>query len=547
MTTIVDFIEEIEQHFEHGEYDKITNIINQFKANNQVNLFKARLLRHTGNHQQAITLISTEINNGINNPFILTEYYLENIYAHWHIGKVNAVLFLLDEVNKLLLANTSNTKQFLKIKANYLHIKALATMELISTEEGEALLLESIQIKEKIGVKRELALSYNNLGYLRLHINDINGALSNIKKCLSTSQEINNYHQIGLCLGNIIEIYIQNNNLPLAQQYLEQFDVLNQSHYHNKWINLWYRYSKAIVLQKSNSFRDKIHAEDLFIQIIDSELLSSSIHEKSIYYLCDLYLFQLQIEFDQEVYQNLNDLIKRLIRFAEEIQSEIVLIKAELLKSKILIIENNLIEAKAILFNLNKQMDKKYNKLLAHVISMELDQLLSREKLIDNLTEGSLPENLKETNINHLINDFMRQYPRISEINEEPVAFIILNESGMQLYSLIFNEQIEMNTHLISNFIFAFNVMANQIFQSDEGYIEKIQKQDHFITIKKKSDLYFCYFYVGDSNSSIHLIDTVIRKTEKLISEIAKSSFITEDLISQIDIIIQQIFKNLTK
>ena len=547
MNQIDSKYDQIDKLFDYEDFESIQELISSGFTSAEIAYYTIKIERLKGNHRNALILLYEISIETIEDQYLQTEFLLEQFYINWQLGNTNIFVPLLPIIEEKIFQLDTTTNRCLRMLATYYHLKAssLVVLNLISIEESTKIFLKSVEIKQKLGAKRELALSYNNLGVGKLISNDFEEANEYFIKGLKIGYELNNIYQIGLSLINLVELLVQNEKSNDLNNYYMQLELLYTKYSSHDWIKLWYKFATALILSKSTKIRDKLKAEGIFAEIIEDKLMSFSIYEKSIFNLCNLYLFQLQFEFDEITYQNFTLLINKLVMFGKDTRYENIGLKASFLKSKLLAMEGKINEAKNILLQIKKQFTETTDYELLKLTSMELEILLNQEKIMDVIPKGNIQDEIKNQSISNLLYNFISTNPKIIEKNEIPVAFILLNIDGNQLFSKLFIEETEMNTHLVGNFIVAFNIIANHIFESDDGYIEKITQEEFNITIKKETDLLYCYIHRGDTNMTIFRLDQLINHFSFVFSEHREFIVIDYELKNKLDHIMDNIFQPL--
>ena len=89
---------------------------------------------------------------------------------------------------------------------------------------------------------------------------------------------------------------------------------------------------------------------------------------------------------------------------------------------------------------------------------------------------------------------------------EEPRMVLILDDSGVCLYSKNFTEDTPLHDQLIGGFLTSINAFMQEAF-SLSGSIERIKNQDNTILLKNVGPYLFSYVFEGQSYSAIQKLD----------------------------------------
>ncbi|MDH5402776.1 MAG: hypothetical protein OEZ01_01390 [Candidatus Heimdallarchaeota archaeon] len=544
---VLKLISEIKLLFESASYSEIRKIINNNPNQPELILYELRLLRAQAEYKDCLKLATQSFDKFKDEPLVLAEIYTEVCMSYWFMGKLFLVNIYLKKVKHILFQSNSellkheNYKYVLSI---YYHILAVSSTKYKTTTEIIETYKKSIKLKEEIGENEQLAIGYNNIGHSYWQNNELDIAIHYLQKSYLINQKIKNEENQSLNLINLIQIMIQKEELNLANDYLIRLKEIYERNNQNKLVDRYFHYCHAYILSRSNSFRDKVQAEDTFRDIIYSEFKIAFIHIRSIYHLCELYLYQLKLGFNEDVFNEFNILIDLLHEYGLETELYLVMHKASLLVSKLLIIQNKFTEAKEILLRLIEETREYGDRLITNLISIELEKLLDLEKL-DTISDNTAEKLKNDRSLDNIITSFLSntKIPNIQN-REKPVALVILRDDGLHIYSRIFDHKSEFNTHLVSNFLSAMNSFGNEIFGSQDGFIEKLKYMDHYITIRRRGDALYSYIFKNETTMSIYTINQVIAKLSIYFNNLNSVIVIDKEQRKKIDNIIDEIIVN---
>ncbi|MFX0172387.1 MAG: hypothetical protein ACFE9L_10730 [Candidatus Hodarchaeota archaeon] len=107
---------------------------------------------------------------------------------------------------------------------------------------------------------------------------------------------------------------------------------------------------------------------------------------------------------------------------------------------------------------------------------------------------------------------------------EEPVAILIMEKSGLTLFSCKFLAFDQINDQLIGGLLTAINAFGNEIFKGS-GVIDHIVYQDYTLMMKLVDSFTFCYVFKGKSHV------TALSKLENFIFQVRNTLSIWKYLI----------------
>jgi serine phosphatase RsbU (regulator of sigma subunit) len=91
---------------------------------------------------------------------------------------------------------------------------------------------KSLKLREELGDKRSIAMSYNSLGACNDRMNNLDKALELYDKCLALNTQINDKEGMGRALGNIGNLYLRRNNIAKAYELFNKaFQLANEIGY----------------------------------------------------------------------------------------------------------------------------------------------------------------------------------------------------------------------------------------------------------------------------------------------------------------------------
>ncbi|MFX1420610.1 MAG: tetratricopeptide repeat protein, partial [Promethearchaeota archaeon] len=349
------------------------------------------------------------------------------------------------------------------------------------------------EIKNNYFISTALLNSGGN--YYRLGNMDL--AMKYTKECLSYCEELS--LTLDFPLSNLVTIALDIGDNELAQKYYNRLkDLYNQTK--EGLVEIVYLSTKAEMLKKSSRIRDKAKAEKIFRKIIDTDTLWSQFKIGATVHLCDLLLSEYRFTNNDEVLDELNHYIGRLLTIAEKTRSYIHFCEIFTLQAKLALIKFDLKAARRFLTQAQKIAENYGIKRLAMKISQEHDELLKQTYMWEKLKESnaSLSERWKLAGLNeqmeNMVKKRMIEAPKISE--EDPVMILILTEGGNLLFSKKFMEDFSFEDDILGGFLTTINYVISEVFS--EGLDRAVFGQ-HTLLMLPLQPFLVCYIYKGDS------------------------------------------------
>ncbi|MFX1516350.1 MAG: hypothetical protein ACFFC6_08575 [Promethearchaeota archaeon] len=93
-------------------------------------------------------------------------------------------------------------------------------------------------------------------------------------------------------------------------------------------------------------------------------------------------------------------------------------------------------------------------------------------------------------------------------IKEDPVAVLIIEESGITLFSFKFKTN-HIDDQLIGAYFSALTSFGNEVFKGS-GTIDQIIFHEFTVLMRKVSEFTFCYVFKGESHSALERLENFI-------------------------------------
>ncbi|MCY3410649.1 MAG: tetratricopeptide repeat protein [Candidatus Heimdallarchaeota archaeon] len=464
---------------------------------------KVHITRTLGNLNEALLAADTYLKD-ITSVIHHAELLIEKAYCYWAKGeyvKGNEILSLLEpEIDRFARDNTYLSNRAL---AMYYHISNNILYNWELPAKTRPLLFKAIYLWEKIDDKKYLAIAYNNLAVALKYENKLDEALEYLFKSLEIQKLTGNMPMIALNYTNIGEIYVYQGDEIAADEIRQKMkEILIQSP-DDPFINIYYHYMEGyFILSKSKqTFKELVQAGEEFQTILNMECIQPQYYYNSMFYLCSLYLKEMQLLRNPDLLGKIEKLINKIIMHGEKEDLIQINIKANLLKSQLFLMINHIEDAEKLLLSLISTADNKDEFMLSKLIKIELNNLNAfRSKL---KSADDVYERFKYTNFDGLIRKFIYPWDLNPTNREEvPVLLIIMTLDGIEVYSYEFSTEL-IKPQLISSFLSAIISFASNMFSEDYGQIERINLLNHEILLKREDYLTYCYIFKGLNSSFI--------------------------------------------
>jgi tetratricopeptide (TPR) repeat protein len=412
--------------------------------------------------------------------------------------------------------------------------------------------MKALMMYKKINNKWFYAVSLNNIGNIYAEMGEYNMALKYLEESLLLWEQ--GLANIEPCLDSLISVALKKGNYELAQNYFRKLEKLYQQK-DNPHLELIYKYNKALMLKYSARIRDKAKAETLLKEVIETKLFAFDLKIDAIVHLCDLYLTEYRLSQDQEVFDELNLYITKLLLFANESHSFSVFCETVILQAKLSLLRFEIKAARQFLTQAQKTAETYGMKRLAIKISNLHDELLKRahqwEKL--KLTEASLSERIELAGIIEQMEKMVKKQnvepPKF--IEEEPVFLLIISEGGVPIVSHSFIQDRSFEDHLFGGFLTTINSFITKSFS--EG-LDRASFGEYTLILRSLVPFFICYIYKGQSYLAQHRINTFIKAVknnegiwEKIENFYQSNREIQTKEIPSLNILIKEIFIDKTK
>ncbi|MFX1569110.1 MAG: tetratricopeptide repeat protein [Promethearchaeota archaeon] len=371
------------------------------------------------------------------------------------------------------------------------------------------------------------AALYNNIGNTYLEMGEYDLALEYLEKNLNIKEIQPSFYRAGIggCLDSLIYVALEKGDIKLAQKYFQHLEIIhNQTS--DSQLDFIYKYNKALMLKRSSRIRDKVKAEELFKQALETETRDFVLILNTYIQICDLLLVEFRMNNNSEVLDEINENVAQILNIAETTHSYRFFCEAYILKAKIALLNFDIKEARRYLTQA-QQLAESYNlKRLAMKISYEHDELIKQKIMWEKLKESnaSLTERLNLAGLNEQMENMIKKRIVVPELSdEEPILLLILSEGGTPLFSHSFIGEKSYESHLFGGFLTTIDYFIREMFS--EG-LDRAIFGEYTLHMKSIPPFFISYIFKGDSYFALQKVDYFkdkIKKEEKIWQNLLKS------------------------
>ncbi len=324
-------------------------------------------------------------------------------------------------------------------------------------------------------------------------------ALKYIKRCVLFLEKEDFFIAKQFALLDQFFINLDDNSFEKAQESLELLKN-TADRTTSKVISQIYLLAKALFLKTKSRARYRAEAEDILKQIIDDDIAHTQVYILSLVALCD-FMFKELYEYNElEILDELEPLVSRLLKIAEDQNSSLYIAEGKLLKAKLALIQMDLDDAKLLLTQAQRIAEMHGLNLMAHKISSEHDILLERINDWENLKKKNAPmaERIELASIEGVLDRLQgkRAIEAPELINEKPTLLLIIAEGGVLLFSYPFTDEWKRDDELFSSFLSAFTSFSSEFFTKG---LDRAKFGDDLILMESIGHFSICYLFKGQT------------------------------------------------
>ena len=264
--------------------------------------------------------------NALGNIYVFDGNYSESLLFYEKALQYFRQLNNMQNIGSLL----SNIGGIYQLQGNYLKAKEFYE--------------NSYWIRKEFGNSQDVGISLKNLGEIYYLQGDFERSLDAFSSSLKLYNKIENpvhiienlYKQVILHL----ELHLSTNDL------ITQIKNVFQKYENNNVVRIYSQLSEALILKESPRLKDKVMALEILEKLKLEPEMSIEPRIDMFKYLADLYILELQTDQSEQVWNNLHDVIDKLVNIGKDQHVFPVYIEASILQSRIYLLKDDLINAR---------------------------------------------------------------------------------------------------------------------------------------------------------------------------------------------------------
>jgi tetratricopeptide (TPR) repeat protein len=236
------------------------------------------------------------------------------------------------------------------------------------------------------------------IGRTYIQLNEPQKAIESFEEALSYLEEGHDPLMHGIIYLLYVELYLAHNDLESADKYVKKIDLLVENIQHEYFLQT-FTVNKGFLLMRSRKLSDKARAEQLFTEILQSEI-SSETNLLAYEGLLELLLDQIRISEDKETMQEFGEMLEKYrnsVKTAKQSFQYPRIIKSLILSAKFSLLQGDLEHARNLYLEAKQICDEKGLKRLSVIVDHELlnleEQFLKWDTFVKtNPSLGSMVE-----------------------------------------------------------------------------------------------------------------------------------------------------------
>jgi tetratricopeptide (TPR) repeat protein len=384
-------------------------------------------------------------------------------------------------------------------KLNILHVLGAIYKEKGELNRTLRYYNKAAKLAEEKGYLVSMLENLMGIGATYRMMGDFDKATDYLQQTVTLSKKFKSPYGITSSLFYLILTSIDKNSLDLAKLHLAELEEFTSQNESNLFSQI-YLITKALVLKKSSRIRNRTEAELLLKKIIEKGITTPQLYLLSLVNLCELFLEELAMTNSKDVLDEINPLITRIYKIAEEQNAYLWLAEIKLLQGKLALIQGKVKETEQLLTHAQQIAEMHGLNLLAMKISNEHDNLLEQLNTWDKIEEKNIPmsERIKLASFDGVIGRMQgkRAIEPLKLTHEIPVFLLIIGEGGFPLLSNPFTEELSFEDGLLGGFLSAFDSFSGELFAKR---LDRIKVGEYTILIQPISKFSVCYLFKGQT------------------------------------------------
>lgn len=366
-------------------------------------------------------------------------------------------------------------------------------------DESLTYIENSLRIDEEDNYKEGIRVAFQNMGEIYWHKREYSKAIVNLTAGYKLLEGTESPFEITEICIPLMAVYLEINEIFKAFSYLIQIIEIQKEN-PNKIIQQRLWLAKGLYFKALNTPLSIEKARFYFEKIIEDEVRYYDITAMTLIQIACLTLIKYEQHHTEEILQDLNSNIEKLIHLAEKNQSYSMLVESMILKAKSLELQNSGIFAHKILQEALNLAQKHGIKHLEERILITMDNYLEKSSHQSLLTPGDqalLDKLLLEELKNHIHTMFAPKIPEKYYSLEEkiiPECFLLVDSNKKTIMNLDFTSKWQEGSLSYSIFQIQFiKLLKDYIFNGLSIHQYENSKLDFF----QVHNYIGCFIYQG--------------------------------------------------
>ncbi len=509
-------------------------------------------------------------------PLLRAAMFLEYAYAFLRMHRLDGVEEKLDDAEVLLNSLCKLTDPLCTLLrarlARYRGVYYLVTGQL---GNAETMFMNGLRLLgadlSSLGIEglTDYGNCLNNLGVLETDRGNVRKALHWHQEALRVREELGDFSGLGLSMANLGETFLTLGQISLARSYLEsgisllerygnpenlikelylllktllylgELDKANKvllklrrlrsmRDSESLYMNDVYQLALAQVLRTAPRVKAIAEAQRIFSDFLKREDLHAELRMEALLGLIELLMFEYVATESISALNDLLAIISKLETIGQQLSSQLIPIRAKWILAKVkLVMLREMPVALDLLDEALKMAEQADLKLLQEKISLEIREIVSNKKRIEEILSFPLEERAKLLRVNDPVSPVWLHIPREEETlpSFDPQRVLLLDEDFQVISSLVIGDSDGglINEELLVHFVQAMITSSNQVFSEQEDF-ELFKHGEINVLIRELSGFYFVFIFKGENLDQAH--DWAVRvqnHVEKELSQISKT------------------------
>ncbi|MFW9996972.1 MAG: tetratricopeptide repeat protein, partial [Candidatus Odinarchaeota archaeon] len=231
---------------------------------------------------------------------------------------------------------------------------------------------ECLAIQKSTGDKLEISRSLCRTGIIYFQKRNLKEATKLLEESLALAKETGNKFEQSEILFHLVSVKMDSGQMDQAQEYCELLQRINDQ-VDNRLVKQRYLIAKALILKTSSRLRNRGKAEEILTLVVSEDISDDDLTVTAMLNLVDLLLYELKMNNEKEIMNEIIALIEKLQENANKQQSYSLLAMTYVLQSKLEILKLDIEKAKEKLDKAEELLkDKELHKIAELIDNIQM-------------------------------------------------------------------------------------------------------------------------------------------------------------------------------